>query len=128
MDGQDIMYQQISESRGTDQIQAAKAWEKKAKGKEIEEFLNLEFLKHNVQVILQISKQAASLCREKYAPFSSGVVHIYIFGKSGKADSDLICYLQMLLIWQEKENLATEYFMAGMRTNSVFTYTDNTTQ
>lgn len=78
MDGQDIMYQQISESRGTDQIQAAKAWEKKAKGKEIEEFLNLKFLKHNVQVILQISKQAASLCREKYAPFSSGVVHIYI--------------------------------------------------
>lgn len=51
---------------------------KKAKGKEIEEFLNLEFLKQNVQVILQISKQAASLYREKYAPLSSGIVHVYI--------------------------------------------------
>lgn len=51
---------------------------KKAKGKKIEEFLNLEFLKQDVQVILQISKQAASLHKEKYAPFSPGIVHVYI--------------------------------------------------
>lgn len=31
----------------------------------------------------------------------------------------------MVLIWHEEENVAREYFMAGMKANSIFRYEDN---
>lgn len=53
--------------------------------------------------------------------------YLYTFSKAGKTDSDLTCCLQMLLIWHEEENVASEYFMSGMKVNSIFRYTVNTT-
>lgn len=51
--------------------------------------------------------------------------YLHIFSKAGKTDSDLTCCLQMVLIWHEEENVASEYFMAGMKANSIFRYEDN---
>lgn len=53
-------------------------------------------------------------------------LYFYICSKAGKTDFDLTWCLQMLLIWHEGENVADEYFMSGMRANSIFKYADNT--
>ena len=93
----------------------------KVNGKEIE-----EFLKQGIQVILnQISKQTASLCQERKILLSLLALYLYIFSKAGKTDSDPTSCLQTLLIWHEEENVASEYFMAGMKANSIFRYAGN---
>lgn len=93
----------------------------KVKGKEIE-----QLLKQDIQVILQISEQTASLCCERKMLLSLLALYLYMFSKAGKTDSDLTCCLQTLLLWHEEENVASEYFMAGMKANSIFRYADNT--